>query len=136
MMFHRMKKSSGPTMLPESASEAPANGEPEDRVADAGERAHHADLDALDGDVVDGCAVCALLLKGERDADDGGGHIRVRVVELEVALERGGLILFVRIELLDRRDHREAPAAVLHTLVVPGTLEELVAEAHRLTILL
>ena len=60
---------------------------PEDRVADAGERTHHTNLDALDGDVVDGLAVGAALLEGEGDADDGGRDVRVRVVELEVTLQ-------------------------------------------------
>jgi hypothetical protein len=109
---------------------------PEDRVADAGERTHHTDLDALDGDVVDGLAVGAALLEGEGDADDGGGDVRVRVVELEVTLQGRDLVILVGIELLDRRDHGVAPAAVLHTLVVPRALQVLVTVAHRKTILL
>ena len=62
-------------------------------------------LDALDGDVVDGLAVGAALLEGEGDADDGGGDVRVRVVELEVTLQGRDLVIPVGIELLDRRDH-------------------------------
>ena len=114
----------------EGAEQGP-EGEPEDGVADAGERAHHADLDALDGRVLNGGAVGTVLLEGERDADDRGRHVRVRVVELHVALEGRDLVLLVGVELLDRGDHREAPAAVLHALVVPRALEVLVTEPNR-----
>ena len=46
-----------------------------------------------------------------------------------VTLEGGNLVLLGGVELLDRGDHGVAPAAVLHALVVPGALEELVAKA-------
>ncbi len=111
-----------------------ANRVPEQRVADAGQRTHHADLDALDGLVVDGGAVSALLLHCQGHADDGGGHVRVRVVELQVTLERLDLVFLLGIELLDGRDHCIAPAAVLHTLVVPRALQVLVTVADCTTI--
>jgi len=111
-----------------------SDGKPEDGVADAGERTHHADLDALDGLVIDGLAVGAPLLECEGDADDGGGDVGVRVVELEVTLEGGDLVVLVGIQLLDCRDHGVAPAAVLHSLVVPRALQVLVAYADCTTV--
>lgn len=76
MMFHAKKNSSGPAMLPTGPGSAQcaqnrAKGEPEGGVADAGERAHHTDLDALNGDIVNRSTVGALLLEGEGNANDG-----------------------------------------------------------------
>ena len=73
-----------------------AKGEPEDGVTDAGERAHHTDLDALDGDIIDRSTVGALLLEGEGNANDGGGNIGVGVIELQVALKSGNLVILAR----------------------------------------
>ena len=60
----------------------------------------------------------------------------MRVVELEVTLQGRDLVVPVGIELLDRRDHGVAPAAVLHTLVVPRALQILVTVEDRKAILL
>ena len=138
MMFHAKKNSSGPAMLPGQGSaqsaQNRAKGEPEGGVADAGERAHHTDLDALNGDIVNRGTVGALLLESEGNANDGGGNIGVGVIELQVALKSGNLVILAGVELLDRRDHCEAPAAVLHTLVVPRALKELMTEANLLAV--
>ncbi len=70
MMFHAKKNSSGPAMLPPRARRSAqsaqnrAKGEPEGGVADAGERAHHTDLDALDCCIVDRGPVGAIFFKG------------------------------------------------------------------------
>lgn len=138
-MFHAKKNSSGPAMLPDRAREAPSAPRIGRRVnqkagSRRGERAHHTDLDALNGDVVNRSTVGALLLEGEGNANDGGGNIGVGVIELQVALKSGNLVILAGVELLDRRDHCEAPAAVLHTLVVPRALKELMTEANLLTV--
>ncbi len=107
-----------------------AKSEPEDGVADTGQRAHHTDLHALNRSVLDLSTVGAVLLKCEGDADDGSGHVRMRVVELHVTLERRDLVLLVGVELLDRGDHREAPAAVLHADDGSGHVRMRVVELH------
>ena len=53
----------------------------------------------------------------------------MRIVELEVTIEGCLLVLGILIERLDGRNHRVAPATVLHALVVPGALQILVAIA-------
>ena len=53
------------------------------------------------------------------------------VVELKVALESCNLIFLLRIELLDCRNHRKRPAAILHTFIVPRTLKVLMTNRYR-----
>ena len=98
--------------------------EPEDRIADTGKRSHHTDLDALDSSIIDRCAVRAVLLQRQSNAEDGSTDIRLCVEELKVTLQSGRLLFFCCVESFDRGDHSIAEATVLHTLIVPGTLKE------------
>ena len=106
-------------------------GAPEDRIADAGQRPHEADLDVGDRLIPDVLALGALLLHGGGDAEDHRGDPRVGVVELQVALERGRLLsLVIGVELLDRGHEGQAEPDGLHTLEVVGAEQEGGAPVH------
>jgi hypothetical protein len=105
------------------------------RIADTGKRSHHTDLDALDSSIIDRCAVCAVLLQRKSNAKDRSADIRLCVEELKVALQSGRLLFFCCVESFDRGDHSVAVTAVLHTLIVPGTLQESGTEADRYSVL-
>ena len=141
MTFQSTKNRIGPMMEPQShggtqCAENRAYREPEDGVADAGERAHHTNLDALNGRVLNRSTIRALFLERQNDANDGSGDVGVSVVELEMALECRRLILLGGVQLLDGGNHCVAPTTVLHTLVVPGALKELVTPANRHAVVL
>ena len=92
-------------------------GTDDQRVAKAGERAHEAGADAVDGVVIDGLAVCASLLEAGGDADNHGADLRLGVEERGVGLEGLLLLLGRVVELLDDRKHGAQVTEGLHVLL-------------------
>ena len=96
---------------------------PEDRIADAGERSDKTDLDTGECLLTDVCTVRTFLLHRGDDAHDRSTKERLRVEKFEMALECR-LELIALIELLERRNQRNAEPHRLHTLEVEGAEQE------------
>ena len=89
-----------------------------------GPRMLHTDLNTLDGGVFYRSAVRAVFFQSQCNAKDRSGYVRLGVEELKVSLQSSRLLFFCGVKSFDRGDHGIAPSTVLHTFIVPGTLEE------------
>ena len=92
-------------------------GTDDDGVAQAGERAHQAGADAVDGLGVHGLAIGAGLLEAGGQADDHGTDLRLGVEEGGVGAQRLDLVLLLLIEVVHDGHHSPEVTKGLHVLL-------------------